>query len=87
MTDIPFFSTRSPFHDEIVNNKLWGHLYDGRAIIGPVTTDFLEGSTLDECRDSFNAMSANEKFRVTKNWAYGYPPPLLLYILPRLLLT
>ena len=40
---------RSPFNDHIGQNALWGELYDGRAVITPITEKFLAGATLEEC--------------------------------------
>ncbi|PHH70201.1 hypothetical protein CDD83_5499 [Cordyceps sp. RAO-2017] len=61
---------KSPFHDEIKNSSLWGPLYDGRAIMGPVHRQFLAGSTLDECRSSLKASySEEEATMMLSTWA------------------
>ncbi|KAJ3504830.1 hypothetical protein NM208_g16279 [Fusarium decemcellulare] len=51
-------------------NPLWGPLYDGRAIIGPVHEKFMAGATLEECQRSLKEdYSAEESTRVINTWA------------------
>ncbi|KAH8170552.1 nitronate monooxygenase domain-containing protein [Sarocladium implicatum] len=40
---------KSPFNDHIGQNPLWGELYDGRAVVTPITEKFLAGASLEEC--------------------------------------
>ncbi|KAF5002317.1 hypothetical protein FDECE_10673 [Fusarium decemcellulare] len=61
---------KSPFNDQITNSPLWGPLYDGRAIIGPVHKKFMAGATLEECQRSLKEdYSAEESTRVINTWA------------------
>ncbi|KAG5986237.1 hypothetical protein E4U54_005533, partial [Claviceps lovelessii] len=43
---------KSPFHDQINNNKLWGPLYDGRAIMSTIHERFLGGATVQDLQRS-----------------------------------
>ncbi|RCI09300.1 hypothetical protein L249_1451 [Ophiocordyceps polyrhachis-furcata BCC 54312] len=61
---------KAPFHDEIKNSALWGPLYDGRAIIGPVHRQFMSGSSLDECKKMLQeSYSPEEATRMLSTWA------------------
>ncbi|KYK60347.1 2-nitropropane dioxygenase [Drechmeria coniospora] len=61
---------KSPFHDQLNSNALWGPLYDGRAIAGPIHEKFLSGTSLDECRKSLKEdYSAEESVRMINTWA------------------
>lgn len=63
-------TSRSPFHDQLNNNGLWGQLYDGRAITGPIHDKFLGGSSLEECRKSLKEdYSAEESTKIVNTWA------------------
>ncbi|KAM5352384.1 hypothetical protein ACJ41O_005107 [Fusarium nematophilum] len=62
--------TRSPFNDRIKNDTLWGPLYDGRAIVGPVHEKFLAGASLEECQQSLKQdYSEEEAGQVIGTWA------------------
>ncbi|KAM0519627.1 hypothetical protein ACHAPE_003806 [Trichoderma viride] len=43
---------KSTFNDKIAGSDLWGSLYDGRAIVGPIHEQFLAGASLEDCRKS-----------------------------------
>ncbi|KAF7555857.1 hypothetical protein G7046_g6459 [Stylonectria norvegica] len=61
---------KSPFNDQINNNTLWGPLYDGRAIVGPIHEKFLEGASVEECLRSLNEdYSAEESVKLIRSWA------------------
>ncbi|PHH76584.1 hypothetical protein CDD80_1405 [Ophiocordyceps camponoti-rufipedis] len=61
---------KAPFHDEIKSSALWGPLYDGRAIIGPVHQKFMSGSSLDECKKMLQEQySPDEASQMLSTWA------------------
>ncbi|KND89702.1 Nitronate monooxygenase [Tolypocladium ophioglossoides CBS 100239] len=61
---------KSPFNDELNNNGLWGPLYDGRAITGPIHDRFLAGSSLEECQRSLKEdYSPEESTMIVNTWA------------------
>ncbi|KAL6878873.1 inosine monophosphate dehydrogenase [Trichoderma novae-zelandiae] len=61
---------KSPFNDDIADSDLWGSLYDGRAVVGPVHEKFLAGASLDECRRSLREEhSPEEAARLINTWA------------------
>ncbi|PNY29432.1 Nitronate monooxygenase [Tolypocladium capitatum] len=61
---------KSPFNDQINNSELWGPLYDGRAITGPIHDRFLAGSSLEECRKSLKEdYSPEESTKIINTWA------------------
>ncbi|PFH62608.1 hypothetical protein XA68_12860 [Ophiocordyceps unilateralis] len=61
---------KAPFHDEIKSSALWGPLYDGRAIIGPVHLQFMSGSSLDECKKMLQEnYSTDEATQMLSTWA------------------
>lgn len=61
---------RSEFNDEITNSPLWGHLYDGRAVMGPIHDKFLSGATLQDCQKLLQeGYSPEESMRLINNWA------------------
>lgn len=61
---------RSPFNDTINNNTLWGPLYDGRAVIGPIHEKFMRGDSLEECQRSLEEdFSPEEATRIIRTWA------------------
>lgn len=61
---------RSPFNDRINNSTLWGPLYDGRAIIGPIHNKFITGASLEECQRSLKEdYSQEDASRIINTWA------------------
>ncbi|KAJ4154004.1 hypothetical protein LMH87_010468 [Akanthomyces muscarius] len=61
---------KSPFNDQINNSKLWGPLYDGRAIISEIHERFLAGGTLDECQAALKQVSPPEEAaKLVNTWA------------------
>ncbi|KAH7326061.1 2-nitropropane dioxygenase [Stachybotrys elegans] len=61
---------KSAFNDEITSSKVWGSLYDGRAIVGPIHEMFLAGSSLQECQRSLKEdYPAQEATRIINTWA------------------
>jgi nitronate monooxygenase len=61
---------RSPFNDQIKDDKLWGPLYDGRSIVGPVHEKFMGGASLEECQKSLKEdYSAEEATKIISTWA------------------
>ncbi|KAF5530539.1 FMn-dependent 2-nitropropane dioxygenase [Fusarium mexicanum] len=61
---------KSTFNDRIVNSPLWGPLYDGRAIVGPVHEKFLAGASLEECQRSLKEdYSEEEALYLVNTWA------------------
>ncbi|TFB03884.1 hypothetical protein CCMA1212_003811 [Trichoderma ghanense] len=61
---------KSPFNDEIADSELWGALYDGRAVVGPIHERFLAGASLDECRRALREEhSPVEAARLINTWA------------------
>ncbi len=66
----PSLTTRSPFNDQINNSKLWGPLYDGRAIISEIHERFLAGGTLEECQAALKQVSPPEEAaKLVNTWA------------------
>ncbi|KAK7393887.1 hypothetical protein QQX98_013329 [Neonectria punicea] len=61
---------KSPFNDQINKIDLWGPLYDGRAVIGPIHEKFLAGASLEECQKSLKEDYSEEEGRkITRTWA------------------
>ncbi|KAM4065420.1 nitronate monooxygenase domain-containing protein [Hirsutella rhossiliensis] len=61
---------KSPFHDQMNKSTLWGPLYDGRAIVGPIHGKFLSGSSLEDCQRSLDKdYSPEEATRMLGTWA------------------
>ncbi|KAL7814575.1 hypothetical protein V8C44DRAFT_34861 [Trichoderma aethiopicum] len=61
---------KSPFNDDIADSDLWGSLYDGRAVVGPIHEKFLAGASLDECRRELHEEhSPEEAARLIDTWA------------------
>ncbi|KFH41544.1 Nitronate monooxygenase-like protein [Hapsidospora chrysogenum ATCC 11550] len=61
---------KSPFNDQINNNTLWGPLYDGRGVIGPVHEKFLAGASLEECQRSLkDDYTPEEAVKAVNTWA------------------
>ncbi|KAL7824012.1 inosine monophosphate dehydrogenase [Trichoderma gracile] len=61
---------KSPFNDDIADSDLWGSLYDGRAVVGPIHEKFLAGASLDECRRGLREEhSPQEAARLINTWA------------------
>lgn len=57
-----------------MKNPLWGPLYDGRAVIGPIHEKFMAGASLEECQKCLaNDYTADEGVRIVNNWAYVGP--------------
>ncbi|KAM0491242.1 hypothetical protein ACHAP8_010816 [Fusarium lateritium] len=51
-------------------NPLWGPLYDGRAIIGPIHEKFIAGASLEECQRSLKEDYDEEEARyIINTWA------------------
>jgi hypothetical protein len=62
--------TRSPFNDQINKSALWGPLYDGRAIVGPIHEEFLAGASLEECLAKLEKdYTEEEAIKMTRTWA------------------
>ncbi|KAJ4125072.1 hypothetical protein NW768_009414 [Fusarium equiseti] len=61
---------KSTFNDMITNSPLWGPLYDGRAIIGPIHEKFMAGTSLEECQRSLKEDYREEEARyIVNTWA------------------
>ena len=61
---------RSTFNDRITNSPLWGPLYDGRAIVGPIHEKFMAGTSLEECQRSLKEDYHEEEARyIVNTWA------------------
>ncbi|KJZ79631.1 hypothetical protein HIM_01100 [Hirsutella minnesotensis 3608] len=61
---------KSPFHDQMNQSPLWGPLYDGRAIVGPIHSRFLAGCSAEECLKSLKEdYAADEVTRMLGTWA------------------
>ena len=63
-------SFRHTFNDQIDNNPLWGPLYDGRAIVGPLHEKFMAGSTVEECQKCLKEdYTEEEGGKIIRTWA------------------
>ncbi|KAF4957468.1 hypothetical protein FSARC_11304 [Fusarium sarcochroum] len=61
---------KSPFNDQITNSALWGPLYDGRTIVGPIHEKFIAGATLEECQKSLKEDYSEDEARfIIRTWA------------------
>ncbi|KAG6002959.1 hypothetical protein E4U21_002487 [Claviceps maximensis] len=61
---------KSPFHDQVNNNKLWGPLYDGRAIMSTIHERFLEGATVKDLQTSLRDDYPDEEaVKLVSTWA------------------
>ncbi|RBR13795.1 uncharacterized protein FIESC28_08002 [Fusarium coffeatum] len=61
---------KSTFNDRITNSPLWGPLYDGRAIVGPIHEKFMAGTSLEECQRSLKEDYHEEEARyIVNTWA------------------
>ncbi|KAF4973039.1 hypothetical protein FZEAL_9431 [Fusarium zealandicum] len=61
---------KSPFNDQISNSKLWGPLYDGRVIVGPLQKKYLAGASLEECQKSWKEEYSEEAaHHISCTWA------------------
>ncbi|KAF9767370.1 hypothetical protein IL306_000069 [Fusarium sp. DS 682] len=61
---------KSTFNDRIVNSPLWGPLYDGRAIVGPIHEKFIAGASLEECQRSLKEDYSEDEARyLVSTWA------------------
>ncbi|CEI66970.1 hypothetical protein FVEN_g12513 [Fusarium venenatum] len=61
---------KSTFNDRITNSTLWGPLYDGRAIVGPIHEKFIAGASLEECQRSLKEDYDEEEARyIINTWA------------------
>lgn len=61
---------RSPFNDRMNNSKLWGPLYDGRAIISEIHEKFLAGASLEDCQAAVKEVAPPELgARLINTWA------------------
>ncbi|GKU04987.1 unnamed protein product [Fusarium langsethiae] len=55
---------------KITNSPLWGPLYDGRAIVGPIHEKFIAGANLEECQRSLKEDYEEEEARyIINTWA------------------
>jgi nitronate monooxygenase len=55
----------------ITNSPLWGPLYDGRAIVGPIHEKFIAGASLEECQRSLKEDYSEDEARyIINTWAY-----------------
>ncbi|OAA60731.1 Aldolase-type TIM barrel [Cordyceps fumosorosea ARSEF 2679] len=69
-TDGGFSTVKSPFNDQINNSKLWGPLYDGRAIVSEIHEGFLAGATVEECQEALKQVSPPEEAtKLINTWA------------------
>ncbi|UKZ72966.1 hypothetical protein TrVFT333_000603 [Trichoderma virens FT-333] len=69
-TDGAISTLKSPFNDQISNSSLWGSLYDGRAVVGPIHEKFLAGASLDDCQRSLrDEYSPEEGPTLIDTWA------------------
>lgn len=61
---------KSTFNDRITNSPLWGPLYDGRAIVGPIHEKFIAGASLEECQRSLKEDYPEDEARyIINTWA------------------
>ncbi|KAM0247893.1 hypothetical protein ACHAQJ_009663 [Trichoderma viride] len=61
---------KSPFNDQIANSSLWGSLYDGRAVVGPVHEKFLAGASFYDCwRSLHDDHPPEESEKLINTWA------------------
>ncbi|KAH7262232.1 2-nitropropane dioxygenase [Fusarium tricinctum] len=61
---------KSTFNDRITNSPLWGPLYDGRAIVGPIHEKFIAGASLEECQRSLKEDYSEDEARyIINTWA------------------
>jgi nitronate monooxygenase len=69
-TDGGSSTLKSNFNDDIAKSALWGHLYDGRAIMTAIHEKFLSGSTLEECLKSLDEdYKPDEAVKLINCWA------------------
>ncbi|CAG7560494.1 unnamed protein product [Fusarium equiseti] len=55
---------------KITNSPLWGPLYDGRAIVGPIHEKFMAGTSVEECQRSLKEDYPEEQARyIVSTWA------------------
>ncbi|KAG5970584.1 hypothetical protein E4U55_001573 [Claviceps digitariae] len=61
---------KSPFHDQVNNNRLWGPLYDGRAIMSIIHERFLAGATVQDLQKSLKEDYPDEEAaKLVSTWA------------------
>lgn len=69
-TDGALSTLKSPFNDQIANSGLWGSLYDGRAVVGPIHEKFLAGASFyDSWRSLHDDHPPEESERLINTWA------------------
>ncbi|KAG5916160.1 hypothetical protein E4U53_004359, partial [Claviceps sorghi] len=61
---------KSPVHDQVNNNRLWGAPYDGRAIMSTLHERFLGGATVQDLQRILKEdHSAEEAVKLVSTWA------------------
>ncbi|PTB38925.1 hypothetical protein M441DRAFT_145640 [Trichoderma asperellum CBS 433.97] len=61
---------KSTFNDKIADSDLWGSLYDGRAVVGPIHEKFLAGASFEDCHKSLKEdYPPEESARLIDTWA------------------
>ncbi|KAL7793530.1 hypothetical protein V8C37DRAFT_98849 [Trichoderma ceciliae] len=69
-TDGAISTLKSPFNDQIANSPLWGSLYDGRAVVGPIHEKFLAGASFYDCwRSLHDDHPPEESEKLINTWA------------------
>lgn len=69
-TDGAVSTLKSPFNDQIANSSLWGSLYDGRAVVGPIHEKFLAGASFYDCwRSLHDDHPPEEAEKLINTWA------------------
>ncbi|KAL5090885.1 hypothetical protein Trisim1_003853 [Trichoderma cf. simile WF8] len=69
-TDGALSTLKSPFNDQIANSGLWGSLYDGRAVVGPIHEKFLAGASFYDCwRSLHDDHPPEESEKLINTWA------------------
>ncbi|KAG5928257.1 hypothetical protein E4U42_000977 [Claviceps africana] len=61
---------KSPVHDQVNNNRLWGAPYDGRAIMSSIHERFLAGTTVQDLQRILKEdYSGEEAVKLVSTWA------------------
>ncbi|RFU74498.1 hypothetical protein TARUN_7752 [Trichoderma arundinaceum] len=61
---------KSPFNDQIADSALWGSLYDGRAVVGPIHEKYLAGASFYDCwRSLHDDHVPEESQKLINTWA------------------
>ncbi|PNP52580.1 hypothetical protein THARTR1_06927 [Trichoderma harzianum] len=69
-TDGALSTLKSTFNDQIADSSLWGSLYDGRAVVGPIHEKFLAGASFYDCwRSLHDDHPPEESEKLINTWA------------------